>query len=104
MSRERALVELTEMLHQNFLTGIPDSRVINLSWFVLDVQKLRSDMLTHFKEELDNTRQVMQENYDQSLQNELARLEVEHEQQLREIKKKQWCFQCGMCPSITLLF
>lgn len=66
--------------HQNFLT---------------DVQKLRTDLLTQFKEELDNTRQVMEDNYNQNLQAELNRLEAQHEANLREVKKKQWCSTCG---------
>ncbi|KAI6176597.1 MYND finger [Aphelenchoides bicaudatus] len=79
LSREKALVELTESLHQNFLS---------------DVQKLRTDLLTQFKEELDNTRLAMEQNYNENLQAELSRLEAQHEAELSEIKKKQWCY-CG---------
>ncbi|KAI6214740.1 hypothetical protein M3Y94_00304300 [Aphelenchoides besseyi] len=53
MSRERALVELTEKLHQESMA---------------DSQKIRTEVLAQFKDDLDNTRKELEALYQETLQ------------------------------------
>ncbi|VDN59544.1 unnamed protein product [Dracunculus medinensis] len=78
-SREKLLVEMTERLHQEFLS---------------DQQKIRTELLTQFKDELDATRTELEEKYRESLKNELAKAAEKHRKEISSCKKKQWCWQC----------
>uniref|UniRef100_A0A0N5AS72 MYND-type domain-containing protein n=1 Tax=Syphacia muris TaxID=451379 RepID=A0A0N5AS72_9BILA len=78
-SREKILVEMTERLHQEFLS---------------DQQKIRTDLLTQFKEELDTTRAELEQKYRGSLKTELAKMQEKHRKEISALKKKQWCWQC----------
>ncbi|CAB3401606.1 unnamed protein product [Caenorhabditis bovis] len=78
-SREKALVELTEKLHQEFLA---------------DQQKIRSDLLQQFKEELEQTRADLETKYREQLKAETAKINDKHKRELAASKKKQWCWQC----------
>ncbi|VDN02700.1 unnamed protein product [Thelazia callipaeda] len=78
-SREKLLVEMTERLHQEFLS---------------DQQKIRTELLTQFKDELDATRAELEEKYRESLKVELAKINEKHRKEVSNIKKKQWCWQC----------
>uniref|UniRef100_A0A1I7UJW0 MYND-type domain-containing protein n=1 Tax=Caenorhabditis tropicalis TaxID=1561998 RepID=A0A1I7UJW0_9PELO len=78
-SREKALVELTERLHQEFLS---------------DQQKIRTELLQQFKEELEQTRNDLDVKYRDQLKNENSKLTEKHRRELSDIKKKQWCCQC----------
>ncbi|CAI5443932.1 unnamed protein product [Caenorhabditis angaria] len=78
-SREKALVELTEKLHQEFLS---------------DQQKIRADLLQQFKEELEQTRADLETKYREQLKSESAKLTERHKRELVASKKKQWCWQC----------
>ncbi|VDO18853.1 unnamed protein product [Heligmosomoides polygyrus] len=78
-SREKLLVEMTEKLHQEFLS---------------DQQKIRTELLTQFKDELDTTRAELEDKYRESLKLEIAKLVEKHKRELTAAKKKQWCWQC----------
>ncbi|EYC22399.1 hypothetical protein Y032_0017g3325 [Ancylostoma ceylanicum] len=78
-SREKLLVEMTEKLHQEFLS---------------DQQKIRTELLTQFKDELDTTRAELEDKYRESLKIEIAKLADKHKRELTAAKKKQWCWQC----------
>ncbi|EFO83716.1 hypothetical protein GCK72_010731 [Caenorhabditis remanei] len=78
-SRERALVELTEKLHQEFLS---------------DQQNIRSELLQQFKDELEHTRTDLESKYRDQLKSENAKLTEKHRREMSEAKKKQWCCQC----------
>uniref|UniRef100_A0A0M3I855 MYND-type domain-containing protein n=2 Tax=Ascaris TaxID=6251 RepID=A0A0M3I855_ASCLU len=78
-SREKLLVEMTERLHQEFLS---------------DQQKIRTELLTQFKDELDTTRAELEQKYRESLKAELAKLSEKHRKEISNCKKKQWCWQC----------
>ncbi|CAD5216491.1 unnamed protein product [Bursaphelenchus okinawaensis] len=78
-SREKVLIEITERLHAEFLA---------------DQQKIRTDLLTQFKEELDQTRNDLEARYKESQQQEIAKLTERHRREIASIKKKQWCWQC----------
>ncbi|KHJ92784.1 MYND finger [Oesophagostomum dentatum] len=78
-SREKLLVEMTEKLHQEFLS---------------DQQKIRTELLTQFKDELDTTRAELEDKYRESLKMEIAKLTEKHKRELAATKKKQWCWQC----------
>lgn len=78
-SREKALVELTEKLHQEFLA---------------DQQKIRSDLLQQFKEELEQTRTDLDLKYREQLKVESNKLLEKHRRDLSDAKKKQWCCHC----------
>ncbi|VDD86869.1 unnamed protein product [Enterobius vermicularis] len=78
-SREKLLVEITEKLHQEFLS---------------DQQKNRTELLTQFKEELDTTRAELEQKYRESLDAELSKMEEKHQKEVSALKKKQWCWQC----------
>uniref|UniRef100_A0A915Q2S7 MYND-type domain-containing protein n=1 Tax=Setaria digitata TaxID=48799 RepID=A0A915Q2S7_9BILA len=78
-SREKLLVEMTERLHQEFLS---------------DQQKIRTELLTQFKDELDTTRAELEEKYRESLKVELGKMAEKHRKEISSIKKKQWCWQC----------
>ncbi|PIO65967.1 hypothetical protein TELCIR_12334 [Teladorsagia circumcincta] len=78
-SREKLLVEMTEKLHQEFLS---------------DQQKIRTELLTQFKDELDTTRAELEDKYRESLKLEVAKLVEKHKRELTAAKKKQWCWQC----------
>ncbi|CAJ0951430.1 unnamed protein product, partial [Mesorhabditis belari] len=78
-SREKLLIELTEKLHQEFLA---------------DQQKIRTDLLSQFKDELDTTRAELEAKYRESLKMEITKLQEKHKRDLSTIKKKQWCWQC----------
>ncbi|KAJ1349151.1 hypothetical protein KIN20_004614 [Parelaphostrongylus tenuis] len=78
-SREKLLVEMTEKLHQEFLS---------------DQQKIRTELLTQFKDELDTTRAELEEKYRDSLKLEISKLVEKHKRELTAAKKKQWCWQC----------
>ncbi|KAM3723604.1 Zinc finger MYND domain-containing protein [Dirofilaria immitis] len=78
-SREKLLVEMTERLHQEFLS---------------DQQKIRTELLTQFKDELDTTRAELEEKYRESLKVELGKMAEKHRKEISNIKKKQWCWQC----------
>ncbi|KAF1763593.1 hypothetical protein GCK72_011860 [Caenorhabditis remanei] len=74
-SRERALVELTEKLHQEFLS---------------DQQKIRTELLQQFKDELEHTRTDLESKYRDQLKSENAKLTEKHRREMSEAKKKQW--------------
>uniref|UniRef100_A0AC34QPF1 MYND-type domain-containing protein n=1 Tax=Panagrolaimus sp. JU765 TaxID=591449 RepID=A0AC34QPF1_9BILA len=78
-SREKVLVEMTEKLHQEFLS---------------DQQKIRTELLTEFKQELDEVRANLEEQYRDTCAAEIAQLEAIHRQNLSNVKKKQWCYNC----------
>uniref|UniRef100_A0A8R1I337 MYND-type domain-containing protein n=1 Tax=Caenorhabditis japonica TaxID=281687 RepID=A0A8R1I337_CAEJA len=78
-SQEKALVELTEKLHQEFLA---------------DQLKIRSELLQQFKEQLEQTRTEMELKYREDLKAESAKLNEKHRRELAAAKKKQWCWQC----------
>ncbi|CAL2035132.1 unnamed protein product [Caenorhabditis brenneri] len=78
-SREKSLVELTEKLHQEFLS---------------DQQKIRSELLQQFKEELEQTRSDLDVKYREQLKNESSKLIEKHRREMSDAKKKQWCCQC----------
>ncbi|KAI6235799.1 MYND finger [Aphelenchoides besseyi] len=82
MSRERALVELTEkvLLHQESMA---------------DSQKIRTEVLAQFKDDLDNTRKELEALYQETLQKELTKMDDQHRRDLQTVKKKQWCWQCN---------
>uniref|UniRef100_A0A7E4V0G7 MYND-type domain-containing protein n=1 Tax=Panagrellus redivivus TaxID=6233 RepID=A0A7E4V0G7_PANRE len=78
-SREKILVEMTEKLHQEFLS---------------DQQKIRTELLTEFKQELDEVRTNLEEQYRNLLNSEILQLENAHRRELTTVKKKQWCWHC----------
>uniref|UniRef100_A0A8R1HRZ3 MYND-type domain-containing protein n=1 Tax=Caenorhabditis japonica TaxID=281687 RepID=A0A8R1HRZ3_CAEJA len=78
-SREKALVELTERLHQEFLA---------------DQQKIRAELLQQFKEELEQTRAELEAKYRDQLKQESTKMLEKHRRELSDAKKKQWCCQC----------
>ncbi|CAI2349060.1 unnamed protein product [Caenorhabditis sp. 36 PRJEB53466] len=78
-SREKALVELTEKLHQEFLA---------------DQQKIRAELLGQFKDELEQTRTDLEMKYRENLKQESAKLVEKHKRELAASKKKQWCWSC----------
>uniref|UniRef100_A0AC35GMI2 MYND-type domain-containing protein n=1 Tax=Panagrolaimus sp. PS1159 TaxID=55785 RepID=A0AC35GMI2_9BILA len=78
-SREKILVEMTEKLHQEFLS---------------DQQKIRTELLTEFKQELDDVRSSLEERYREMINADVAQMEATHRRELSGIKKKQWCWHC----------
>ncbi|KAH7680083.1 MYND finger family protein [Aphelenchoides avenae] len=78
-SREKMLVEITEKLHQEFLA---------------DQQKIRTDLLTQFKDELDQMRNEIEAKYNDTLREELAKVAERQRKEISTVKKKQWCWQC----------
>ncbi|KAK5986718.1 MYND-type domain-containing protein [Trichostrongylus colubriformis] len=86
-SREKLLVEMTEKLHQEFLS---------------DQQKIRTELLTQFKDELDTTRAELEDKYRESLKLEVAKLVEKHKRELTAAKKKQWCWQCESEHTVAL--
>lgn len=51
-------------------------------------------MLTEFKQELDEVRATLEEQYRENCQQQIAQMEASHRQTLSATKKKQWCFNC----------
>lgn len=78
-SREKLLVDMTEKLHQEFLS---------------DQQKIRTELLTQFKEELDATRMDMEAKYRETLKIEMNKMSEKYKREISQAKKKQWCWQC----------
>lgn len=78
-SREKLLVELTEKLHAEFVS---------------DQAKIRTELLTQFKDELDTTKQELEQKYKDNSKQELGKLADRHRKEISAIKKKQWCWQC----------
>ncbi|CAP33578.1 Protein CBR-BRA-2 [Caenorhabditis briggsae] len=78
-AREKCLVELTEKLHQEFM---------------MDQQKIRSDLLQQFKEELEQTRLDLENKHRENLKMESAKMVEKHKRELQAAKKKQWCWSC----------
>jgi hypothetical protein len=88
-------LSLSSQLHQEFLA---------------DQQKIRTDLLTQFKDELDQTRLALyttdyeqwhfrneiETKYNETLRVELAKLTEKHRKEVSAIKKKQWCWQCEL--------
>lgn len=87
--------------------------------FLSDQQKIRTELLTQFKDELDTTRYgawsdqccfffcsfffsshgtyfraELEDKYRESLKIEIAKLADKHKRELTAAKKKQWCWQC----------
>ena len=78
-SREKLLVELTEKLHSEFLS---------------DQAKIRTELLTQFKDELDTTKQELDQKYKDNLKAEMGKVSERQRKEVSSIKKKQWCWQC----------
>ncbi|PAV64199.1 hypothetical protein WR25_22021 [Diploscapter pachys] len=78
-AREKMLVELTETLHSEFLS---------------DQQKIRTELLTQFKDELDQTKAELEAKYQETLKEELANVREKHNKEIVSLKKKQWCWHC----------
>ncbi|CCD69942.1 MYND-type domain-containing protein [Caenorhabditis elegans] len=78
-SREKCLVELTEKLHQEFM---------------MDQQKIRSELLQQFKDELEQTRADLENKHRENLKMESAKLNEKHKRELVASRKKQWCWSC----------
>uniref|UniRef100_A0A914YTE5 Uncharacterized protein n=1 Tax=Panagrolaimus superbus TaxID=310955 RepID=A0A914YTE5_9BILA len=70
---------MTEKLHQEFLS---------------DQQKIRTELLTEFKQELDDVRTSLEERYREMINAEVGQMEATHRRDLSNIKKKQWCWHC----------
>jgi hypothetical protein len=64
------------------------------SEYLADQQKIRQELLTQFKDELDSTRTELEAKYRETLKQELARITDKHRRELSAAKKKQWV---GMC-------
>lgn len=84
-SREKCLVELTEKLHQEFM---------------MDQQKIRSELLQQFKDELEQTRADLENKHRENLKMESAKLNEKHKRELVASRKKQWCWSCDNEVSI----
>ncbi|EFO99457.1 hypothetical protein GCK72_025739 [Caenorhabditis remanei] len=78
-SREKALVDLTEKLHEEFR---------------IDQEKCKQDLMDQFKVELAATKAELEQKHDESLQQEINRLIEKQGKELAAAKKKQWCWQC----------
>jgi len=78
--REKCLTELAEKLHKEFLG---------------DQDKLRSEMLNQFKQDLEQTKKDLDVRYSQQLKQEIQKQIEKHKRLLSDTKKKQWCWQCG---------
>ncbi|KAE9555797.1 hypothetical protein FO519_001011 [Halicephalobus sp. NKZ332] len=78
-SREKLLCELTENLHNNYIS---------------DQNKIRAELLTQFKDELESTRKDLVKKFDEQMQQDLARLRERFKREISNAKKKQWCWQC----------
>ena len=62
--------------------------------YLADQQKIRQELLTQFKDELDATRSELEAKYRETLKQELSRMTDKHRRELSGAKKKQWCWQC----------
>ncbi|CAM6002667.1 unnamed protein product [Sphagnum balticum] len=60
------------------------------SEYLADQQKIRQELLTQFKDELDSTRTELEAKYRETLKQELARITDKHRRELSAAKKKQW--------------
>jgi hypothetical protein len=61
-----------------------------------DEQRIRTELLAKFRDELNKTRSEMEKNYMDSIEQKRLELEAEHMEVIKEIKKKQWCINCGI--------
>lgn len=98
--------------------------------FLSDQQKIRTELLTQFKDELDTTRLViinlnplllfilnvcgvtvifccraeLEEKYRESLKVELGKMAEKHRKEISSIKKKQWYFCCLFLKCYSISF
>ncbi|CAI2358112.1 unnamed protein product [Caenorhabditis sp. 36 PRJEB53466] len=78
-TREKALVELAEKLHQEFID---------------DQDKIKEELLQQFKEELEATKLATEAKHQEDLELEKQKLIEKHSKELALSKKKQWCWSC----------
>ena len=58
--------------------------------YLSDQNKIRQELLTQFKDELDATRSELEAKYRETLKQELARMTEKNRRELGAAKKKQW--------------
>uniref|UniRef100_A0A183J2Y3 Cor1 domain-containing protein n=1 Tax=Soboliphyme baturini TaxID=241478 RepID=A0A183J2Y3_9BILA len=84
--REKCLADLAEKLHRDFVS---------------DQERLRSEMLTQFKQELETTKKDLDIRYAQQLKYEIQKLIDKHKKQISETKKKQWVRRYDSCEALV---
>ncbi|KAI1705481.1 zinc finger MYND domain-containing protein 11 [Ditylenchus destructor] len=78
-NREKALVEMTEVLHQEF---------------VADQERMKVTLQNQFKQELEATKRDLEQKYRTSLKAEMDAVAERFRCEISLTKKKQWCWQC----------
>ncbi|KAI1713298.1 MYND finger family protein [Ditylenchus destructor] len=78
-NREKALVEMTEILHQEFVT---------------DQERMKLTLQNQFKEELEANKRDLEQKYRASLKAEMDAVAERFRCEISLTKKKQWCWQC----------
>lgn len=78
-AREKALVDLTNKLHEEF---------------TLDQQAIRIELLNQFKQELAQTKAEIEAEHEDNLRLEVEKLKEKQKKEMIASKKKQWCWHC----------
>ncbi|TKR77872.1 hypothetical protein L596_018771 [Steinernema carpocapsae] len=84
MSLEKAMTELTERLHQEYLS---------------DRQRMEKEIQNEYRRREEETKSIVFKEMEGELDRRIKELQAQHVLDLNQTKRKQWCRVCGNLSS-----